>query len=63
MPFPIPEDLPNPGIELVCLVCPELAGRFFTTGATWEVLCELLKLIEFIELDSRMVDARGWGWG
>ena len=26
-------DLPNPEIEPVC---PALAGRFFTTGATWE---------------------------
>ena len=63
LPFPTPEDLPNPGIDPVCLVSPALAGRFFTTVATWEVLCELPKLIESIEPDSRMVDARGWGWG
>ena len=31
LPFPSPEDLPNPGIELVSLVSPALAGRFFTT--------------------------------
>ena len=30
-------DLPNPGIELVSLESPALAGGFFTTGATWEV--------------------------
>ena len=29
--FPIPEDLPNQGIEPVSLVSSELAGRFFTT--------------------------------
>ena len=63
LPFPTPEDLPNPGIEPVCLVSPALAGRFFTTVATWEVLCELPKLIESMEPDSRMVDARGWGRG
>ena len=28
MPYPPPGDFPNPGIELLC---PELAGRFFTT--------------------------------
>ena len=35
--FPSPGDLPNPGIEPVSLVSPALAGRFFTTSATWEV--------------------------
>ena len=34
--FPSPGDLPNPGIEPVSLVSPALAGRFFTTSATWE---------------------------
>ena len=29
-------DLPDPGIEPVSLMCPALAGRFFTTSATWE---------------------------
>ena len=38
LPFPFPGDLPNPGIEPMSLVSPELAGRFFTTGATWEAL-------------------------
>ena len=31
--FPLPEDLPNPGIELAS---PALAGRFFTTSSIWE---------------------------
>ena len=31
LPFPSPRDLPNPGIEPVCLMSPALAGRFFTT--------------------------------
>ena len=34
--FPSPQDLPDPGIEPVTLASPELAGRFFTTSATWE---------------------------
>ena len=31
---PPPGDLPNPGMELVSLMFPALAGRFFTTSAT-----------------------------
>ena len=31
LPFPAPGNLSNPGIELVSLVSPTLAGRFFTT--------------------------------
>ena len=33
---PPPGDLPDPGIKPVSLMSPALAGRFFTTGATWE---------------------------
>ena len=36
LPFPPSGDLPNPGIKLMSLVSPALAGRFFTTSATWE---------------------------
>ena len=35
-PCPPPGDLPNPGIEPMSLISPALAGRFFTTSATWE---------------------------
>ena len=35
-PFPPSGDLPNPGIEPASLMCPALAGEFFTTSATWE---------------------------
>ena len=34
LPFPLLADLPHPGIE-PSLMSPTLAGRFFTTGATW----------------------------
>ena len=34
LPCPPPGDLPHPGIEPMS---PALAGRFFTTNATWEV--------------------------
>ena len=32
LPFPIPGDLPDPGIELTCRVSLVLAGRFFATA-------------------------------
>ena len=35
-PFLPPEDLPDQGIEPASLMPPALAGRFFTTSATWE---------------------------
>ena len=38
LPFPTPGDLPDPGIEPVSLVSPELTGGFFTTSATWQAL-------------------------
>ena len=37
-PFPTPGDLPKPRIESMSLVPPVLAGRFFTTNATWDTL-------------------------
>ena len=37
MPFPLPGDLPNPGIQLVS---PALAGRFFTTEPPRQVTGE-----------------------
>ena len=40
---PPPSDLPNPGIELVSLTPPALAGRFFTTSATWEACLDDLQ--------------------
>ena len=36
VPFPTPGDHPNPGIEPMSLMSSALAGRFFTTNATWE---------------------------
>ena len=32
LPFPFPEDLPDPGTETASLAFPTLAGRFFTIG-------------------------------
>ena len=39
LPFLPPGDLPDLGIKLTSPESPALAGRFFTTSATWEVLC------------------------
>ena len=38
MPFPLPGDLPDPGIEPTAPVSPALGGKFLTTSATWEAL-------------------------
>ena len=38
VPCSVPGDLSNPGIELVSLTSPALAGRLFTTSITWEDL-------------------------
>ena len=36
LPCPPAGDLPNPGIKPTSVMSPALAGRFFTTNATWE---------------------------
>ena len=38
LPCPPAGDLPDPGIEPVSLTSAALAGRVFTTSATWETL-------------------------
>ena len=38
LPFPTPGDLLNSGIKHVSLASPALAGGFFTTSITWEVI-------------------------
>ena len=48
MPFPLPEDLPNPGIKPLSLMSPALTGRFFTTSTTWEALIISSLLIIYI---------------
>ena len=36
LPFPSPEDLPDPGIKLASPVSPALVDGFLTSGSTWE---------------------------
>ena len=43
LPCPLQGDLPDPGIEPMSLISPTLAGRFFTTSATWEAHSEHLR--------------------
>ena len=38
LPLPPPGDLPDPGIKPMSLTSSALAGRFFTTSATWGAL-------------------------
>ena len=35
LPCPPPGDLPDPEIEPMSLTSPAMAGKFFTTSATW----------------------------
>ena len=42
LPFPTPEDLPSPAIELESLESPALAGGFFTTGPPGKTGIQLL---------------------
>ena len=37
LPCPPPGDLPDPGLEPVSPSSPAMAGRLFTTRATWQV--------------------------
>ena len=44
LPCPSPRDLPYPGIKPMSLASPALAGRFFTTSATFSRFLFLLPL-------------------
>ena len=54
MSCPPPGDLSDPGIELVSLMSPALAGRFFTTSATWEA-CMKNYHLQFPEVETKSV--------
>jgi len=38
LPFPLPGDLPDPGLKAASLKSPALTGRFLTTSAPQEAL-------------------------
>ena len=50
--FPPPGDLSNPGIRQASLMSPAMAGRFFTTSATWEA-CENSEKSVICSLEER----------
>ena len=37
LPHPLPGDLPDPQIKPESLMCPAMAGGFFTTSTTWKL--------------------------
>jgi len=47
LPCPSAEDIPDSGIKSGSLVSPALAGRFFTTHATWEASLHVLSCLIF----------------
>ena len=62
LPFPSPGDLSDAGTEPVSLMSPALAGRFFSTSATWEAA--LNKSISgasaFLLWNGEMTDCLWW---
>ena len=61
LPCPPEGDFPNPGTKPVPLMSPALAGRFFTTSATWEVPIHMytMEYYSFIE-KNRLPFAKTW---
>ena len=53
LPFPTPEDLPNPEIKPVSLTSPALTGKFFNTSTTWEA--PGIPLVKGVMLELRLV--------
>ena len=45
LPYPPPEDLPDPGIKPVFSCTPALASSFFTASATWEAIWEHISFL------------------
>ena len=60
---PPPWNFPNPGMETVTLLSPELARRFFTTSTTWEAHKQRIKNYKyiFIAIVSHLFQSRNPG--
>ena len=61
--MPTSREYPNPGIELMSLMCLALAGRFFTTIRTWEAHFrpnkpEKLSHYKTLEISTKII----WSW-
>ena len=56
LPCPSQGALPNPGIKLASLTSPALAGRFFSTSATWKAqftndnVYNILQMVMYIKM-------------
>ena len=48
LPCSSPGDLPDPGIKPKSLMSPALAGKFFTTSATWEAQLKHLPRVKLV---------------
>ena len=57
LPYPPPEDLPDPGVEPMSLISLTLAGRFFITGTTCKAqtkVCEVKVAQSYLNLCDPM---------
>ena len=63
LPCP-PPDLPSPGTEPVSLKSPSLAGKFFTTSATWKpkMLLMLINCVRHNFHETRFCILWRWCW-
>ena len=52
LPFPLPEDLLDPGIEPASLLSPAFAGRFFTTSTSWLLFPKQFKQLLQVRLSE-----------
>ena len=57
LPFPLSEDLPDPGIKPTSFKSPALADGFFTTSITWEAL--MAQKQSYLRLDLSSEPLRG----
>ena len=57
LPFPSPEDLPDPGIETASPVSPVLAGGFFTTEPPGKLrqLVTIVKINNYLAGSTAMI--------
>ena len=60
LPYPPPGDLPNPRIEPKSLTSPALAGKIFTTSATWEALRVNGNTLQYPYLENFMDRGAWW---
>ena len=60
LPCPLPDDLPDPGMEPLFLLSPALAGEFFTTSATCSSITEWCIQPAFLESQLTHSYSKSW---